>query len=112
MFLKGPGTYSSLAYLRCFPFDKLKIDRSFITDLTTSPENLAIVRAIIGLGKSFGAIVTAEGVETEEQYACLAEEGCDQAQGFWLGRPTSAEGLLDFQFDRRKSMRAIRKAKP
>ena len=85
----GTG-YSSLAYLRCFPFDKLKIDRSFITDLTSSPENLAIVRAIIGLGKSFDAIVTAEGVETEAQFNCLAAEGCQQTQGYWLGRPTSA----------------------
>ena len=86
----GTG-YSSLAYLRCFPFDKLKIDRSFITDLTSSPENLAIVRAVIGLGKSFHAIVTAEGVETDAEYACLAQEGCDQAQGYLLGRPMAAE---------------------
>jgi diguanylate cyclase (GGDEF)-like protein/PAS domain S-box-containing protein len=85
----GTG-YSSLAYLRCFPFDKLKIDRSFITNLTSSPENLAIVRAVIGLGKSFGAIVTAEGVETKAEYDCLTAEGCDQAQGYLLGRPISA----------------------
>ena len=88
----GTG-YSSLAYLRCFPFDKLKIDRSFITDLTSSPENLAIVRAVIGLGKSFHAVVTAEGVETAAEYACLAEEGCDQAQGYLLGRPMAAEAV-------------------
>jgi diguanylate cyclase (GGDEF)-like protein/PAS domain S-box-containing protein len=103
----GTG-YSSLAYLRCFPFDKLKIDRSFITDLTTSPENLAIVRAIIGLGKSFGAVVTAEGVETEAQYARLAEEGCEQAQGFWLGRPANPDRIKDLQIDRRKTVRAVR----
>ncbi|MBP2161248.1 MULTISPECIES: bifunctional diguanylate cyclase/phosphodiesterase [Asticcacaulis] len=86
----GTG-YSSLAYLRRFPFDKLKIDRSFITDMTTTPENLAIVRAVIGLGKSFSAVVTAEGVETEAELACLAREGCDQAQGFLLGRPMTAD---------------------
>ncbi|WP_349322883.1 EAL domain-containing protein [Asticcacaulis sp. MM231] len=100
----GTG-YSSLAYLRCFPFDKLKIDRSFIADLTTSPENLAIVRAIIGLGKSFGATVTAEGVETEAQYTCLAAEGCEQAQGYWLGRPTGAEQLPGVKADRRSVKR-------
>ncbi len=92
----GTG-YSSLAYLRRFPFDKLKIDRSFITDLTASPENLAIVRAIIGLGKSFGAIVTAEGVETKEQFDCLALEGCVQAQGYWMARPMSAERAIAWQ---------------
>ena len=96
----GTG-YSSLAYLRCFPFDKLKIDRSFVADLTASPENLAIVRAIIGLGRSFGAVVTAEGVETEAQYACLALEGCGQAQGFWLGRPSRSGQILERQIDRR-----------
>ena len=88
----GTG-YSSLAYLRRFPFDKLKIDRSFITDLTSSPENLAIVRAVIGLGKSFHAVVTAEGVETDAEYACLAREGCDQAQGYLLGRPMSVDAV-------------------
>jgi diguanylate cyclase (GGDEF)-like protein/PAS domain S-box-containing protein len=88
----GTG-YSSLAYLRRFPFDKLKIDRAFITDMTTTPENLAIVRAVIGLGKSFGATVTAEGVETEAELACLAREGCEQAQGFLLGRPMMAEAI-------------------
>lgn len=86
----GTG-YSSLAYLRRFPFDKLKIDRSFITDMTTTPENLAIVRAVIGLGKSFNAVVTAEGVETEAELACLAREGCDQAQGYLLGRPMTSD---------------------
>ncbi len=95
----GTG-YSSLAYLRCFPFDKLKIDRSFITDLTSSPENLAIVRAVIGLGKSFNAVVTAEGVETDAEYACLAEEGCDQAQGYLLGRPMAADAVQSFVHSR------------
>jgi diguanylate cyclase (GGDEF)-like protein/PAS domain S-box-containing protein len=103
----GTG-YSSLGYLRCFPFDKLKIDRSFISDLTTSPENLAIVRAIIGLGKSFSAVVTAEGVETEAQYDRLAKEGCEQAQGYWLGRPTRSEQVHAFHADRRNALRLPR----
>lgn len=90
----GTG-YSSLAYLRCFPFDKLKIDRSFIHDMTSSPENMAIVRAVIGLGKSFNAIVTAEGVETQAQFTALAGEGCDQLQGYLFGRPMPTTGIID-----------------
>jgi len=85
----GTG-YSSLAYLRRFPFDKLKIDRSFVSDLPDSEESLAIVRAVIGLGKSFSAVVTAEGVETVEQFALLGVEGCHQCQGYLLGRPVPA----------------------
>lgn len=85
----GTG-YSSLAYLRQFSFDKLKIDRSFVADLTRSAPNLAIVRAVIGLGKSFSALITAEGVETEEQLECLRREGCDQCQGYLFSRPVSA----------------------
>jgi diguanylate cyclase (GGDEF)-like protein/PAS domain S-box-containing protein len=90
----GTG-YSSLAYLRCFSFNKLKIDRSFISDMSSTPENLAIVRAVIGLGKSFGAVVTAEGVETEDEMACVTQEGCDQAQGYLLGRPMTAHAVGD-----------------
>ena len=85
----GTG-YSSLAYLRRFSFDKLKIDRSFVSDLPGSKESLAIVRAVIGLGKSFSAVVTAEGVETVEQFALLGVEGCHQCQGYLLGRPMPA----------------------
>ncbi|WP_172717192.1 EAL domain-containing protein [Neorhizobium sp. T6_25] len=84
----GTG-YSSLSYLRRFSFDKLKIDRSFVADLTSSQENLAIVRAVIGLGKSFSAVVTAEGVEDAAQFSVLADEGCDQCQGYLLSRPVS-----------------------
>ena len=88
----GTG-YSSLAYLRRFPFDKLKIDRSFISDLPHSQESLAIVRAVIGLGNSFAATVTAEGVETVEQFALLGAEGCHQCQGYLLGRPSPADDI-------------------
>jgi diguanylate cyclase (GGDEF)-like protein/PAS domain S-box-containing protein len=88
----GTG-YSSLAYLRRLAFNKLKIDKSFISDLVSSPESLAIVRAIIGLGKSFNASVTAEGVETDAQHQCLLREGCDQAQGYLFGRPQSGRDV-------------------
>ena len=88
----GTG-YSSLAYLSSFSFDKLKIDRSFTDGLLTSPGKLAIVRAVIGLGRSYSAIVTAEGVETEEQYQKLTEKGCDQCQGYLIGRPVSSETI-------------------
>lgn len=91
----GTG-YSSLSYLQRFPFDKIKIDRSFITDLTQSSGSHAIVSAILALSGTLGLQVTAEGVETEDQLALLRAAGCDQIQGFLLGRPmpASAAALL------------------
>jgi predicted signal transduction protein with EAL and GGDEF domain len=92
----GTG-YSSLGYLRSFPFDKIKIDRCFVRDLGASADCEAIVRAVTGLGGSLGIATTAEGVETEAQLARLRAEGCDEAQGFHLGRPVPAAevaGLL------------------
>jgi len=77
----GTG-YSSLSYLRSFPFDKIKIDRSFIRDMGSSAGAQAIVRAIVSIGASLGITITAEGVETESDLACLRAEGCNQAQGF------------------------------
>ena len=82
----GKG-YSSLSYLRAFPFDKIKIDRSFITDLGTNPQSIAIVHAVIGLGRSLSIPILAEGVETKAQHDILAEEGCDEVQGYLTGRP-------------------------
>lgn len=79
----GTG-YSSLSYLQRFPFDKIKIDRSFITDLTQSSGSHAIVSAILALSGTLGLQVTAEGVETEDQLALLRAAGCDQIQGFLL----------------------------
>ncbi|MBL8588028.1 MAG: EAL domain-containing protein [Methylobacteriaceae bacterium] len=78
----GTG-YSSLSYLRRFPFDRIKIDQYFVRDLVSHEESAAIVRAIIGLGRSLRMDVTAEGVETEEQLALLRAEGCTDVQG-WL----------------------------
>jgi diguanylate cyclase (GGDEF)-like protein/PAS domain S-box-containing protein len=82
----GTG-YSSLSYLRRFPFDKIKIDQSFIRDLSTSEDSRAIVRAVIGLGRSLGMTTTAEGVETEAQLAMVNEEGCAEVQGYFISPP-------------------------
>jgi diguanylate cyclase (GGDEF)-like protein/PAS domain S-box-containing protein len=77
----GTG-YSSLSYLRSFPFDKIKIDQSFVRGLGTNNDAQAIVRAIISLGIGLGVTITAEGVETEAELACLRSEGCHEGQGF------------------------------
>jgi EAL domain-containing protein (putative c-di-GMP-specific phosphodiesterase class I) len=78
----GTG-YSSMSYLRRFPVDKLKIDRSFINDLTTNPDAASIVKAIISLAHSLRLKVVAEGVETAEQLKELRQLGCDQFQGYY-----------------------------
>jgi diguanylate cyclase (GGDEF)-like protein len=87
----GTG-YSSLAYLQKFQFNKIKIDRSFVSGLETSGESRAIVNAVISLGRSLGMRVTAEGIETPEQFRFLSE-GCDEAQGFFLSRPVPASQI-------------------
>jgi diguanylate cyclase (GGDEF)-like protein len=86
----GTG-YSSLSYLRSFPFDKIKIDRSFVGDITSNGDSAAIIRAIIGLGRSLRMETTVEGVETADQLAHLRAEGCDQVQGYLIGRPLPPE---------------------
>jgi diguanylate cyclase (GGDEF)-like protein len=82
----GTG-YSSLSYLARFPFNKIKIDRSFIRNMAQDPVVDAIVKTIIALGRSLGVTITAEGVETEEQAKLLREYGCPQVQGFLYGYP-------------------------
>jgi diguanylate cyclase (GGDEF)-like protein len=82
----GTG-YSSLETLRAFPFDKIKLDRLFVSELEHSLQAVAIIRAVIALGKSLSIPVLAEGIETESQLMVLRREGCDEAQGFLLGRP-------------------------
>lgn len=86
----GTG-YSSLSYLQNFPFDKLKIDRAFVMQMIDSPQSAAIVRGVIGLAHGLGMPVLAEGVETTAQFAMLKAEGCDEAQGYLLGRPERIE---------------------
>ena len=79
--------YCSLNYLRRFPFDKLKIDRSFIAAVPTEAEATAIVGTVVSLGRTLGMSIVAEGVETELQLQAVRSLGCTQAQGFLLGRP-------------------------
>ncbi len=85
----GTG-YSSLSYLRSFPFDKIKIDRSFVSELATREDSVAIIRAVTGLGRSLGIVTTAEGVENDEQLELLRREGCIQAQGYLFSKPRPA----------------------
>ena len=91
----GTG-YSSLAYLKRFPVDTLKIDRAFITDISSDNDDVAIVEAVLGLGKHFNMKVVAEGVEDEEQLLFLKDQGCDLAQGFFIGKPMDFNGYIDW----------------
>jgi predicted signal transduction protein with EAL and GGDEF domain len=88
----GTG-YSSLSYLQKFPFDTIKIDRSFVGAIETRSEADAIVRAVVGLGRSLGMRTCAEGVETAGQLAFLKAEGCDEVQGYYLSRPLPASDI-------------------
>ncbi len=86
----GTG-YSSLSYLSLFPFDKIKIDKTFIQNLGKDPSTDAIVTSIVGLGRSLDVTITAEGVETEEQAILLSAAGCDLVQGYMFGKPDTIE---------------------
>ncbi|WP_018899603.1 bifunctional diguanylate cyclase/phosphodiesterase [Rhizobium sp. 2MFCol3.1] len=92
----GTG-YSSFSYLRAFAFDKIKLDRSFIAGIDTDPGNLAIVRAVVGIGSGFNATTLAEGIETDAQLLRLRQEGFHEVQGYLLGKPmplAEAERLI------------------
>src|SRR5207237_2899998 len=84
----GTG-YSSLSNLRAFPFDKIKIDGSFIKSVNSNGQAATIVRAVLGLGRGLGLPVLAEGVETDAELRFLQDENCDQVQGYLLGRPAA-----------------------
>jgi diguanylate cyclase (GGDEF)-like protein/PAS domain S-box-containing protein len=90
----GTG-YSSLAYLKRFPVDIVKVDRSFVDGLGEQAHDTEIVRAVLALGQSLGLTTVAEGVETPTQLAMLRELGCDRAQGYLLGRPVPSDELAD-----------------
>ena len=88
----GTG-YSSLSNLRAFPFDRIKIDGSFIKSVNSNQQAATIVRAVLGLGRGLGLPVMAEGVETDAEFQFLQDELCDEVQGYLLGRPASIESF-------------------
>jgi EAL domain-containing protein (putative c-di-GMP-specific phosphodiesterase class I) len=90
----GTG-YSCLGTLRSFPFDKIKVDRSFVSDLETNPDAGAIVHAVLGLGHSLGMMTCAEGVETSEQLSFLRSEGCSEIQGYFYSRPKPLDQIAE-----------------
>src|SRR5262249_49280185 len=90
----GTG-YSSLSYLRSFPFDKIKVDRSFVSDLKENSDHIVIVQAVVSIARALGMATTAEGVETEEQQKFLTTLGCDEVQGYLYSAPVPIERVPD-----------------
>src|ERR1700675_4249109 len=84
-----------MSYLQAFPFDMIKIDRSFISNLERNAQSKAILRGVIGLARGLELPVTAEGVETQAQLEVLTRAGCDLVQGFLIGRPASIDGYAE-----------------
>ena len=100
----GTG-YSSFGYLKRFPLDALKLDRSFVRDITTDADDATITRAVISMAHSLGLTIVAEGVETEAQLAFLADYGCDQVQGYYFARPMGAEECSTWLREQRRLQR-------
>jgi diguanylate cyclase (GGDEF)-like protein len=105
----GTG-YSSFSYLKHFPLDTLKIDRAFIREITSDPDDAAISTAIIALGHALGLTVTAEGVETEDHVRLLQEQGCDQMQGYFFSRPLTAERMEELLRESKSAGRTARRS--
>jgi EAL domain-containing protein (putative c-di-GMP-specific phosphodiesterase class I) len=99
----GTG-YSSLSYLRSFPFDKIKIDRSFVSSLPDAEGSVAILRAVAKLGSSLGMITTAEGVETKEQLERICAEGYKEIQGYFFSPPRSVEEISELYFKEERKL--------
>jgi diguanylate cyclase (GGDEF)-like protein len=101
----GTG-YSSLTYLQCFPFDKIKIDRSFVKDITENIGSLNIVRAVAALANGMGMTATAEGVETREQLDRIVSEGCTEMQGFLFSQPLPVDEIERLFLSKREALHA------
>ena len=93
--------YSGLSYLRAFPFDKIKIDRSFISELGESADCMAIIKAVTNLGSTLGIPILAEGAETEKQLARLRQVGCTEMQGYLFSQPIPASEIAGLLSSRR-----------
>jgi len=93
--------YSSMGYLRSFPFDRIKIDQSFVRCASDDLVGRAIVRAVVGIGQSLGMATVAEGIETKEQLARILAEGCTEAQGYLFGRPMPPEQVANYLLSRK-----------
>ncbi|MBD1935209.1 MULTISPECIES: putative bifunctional diguanylate cyclase/phosphodiesterase [Cyanophyceae] len=102
----GTG-YSSLNYLKRFPVTMLKIDRSFVQDVTSNPDSAAVTDAIIALAKSLRLNITAEGIETQEQLDYLQKRGCEEGQGFYFSRPVPADVIAQMLKESSQQMAAI-----
>jgi EAL domain-containing protein (putative c-di-GMP-specific phosphodiesterase class I) len=93
--------------LRSFPFDRIKIDQSFVRELAERPDCVAIIRTVVGLGTSLGIATTAEGVETQEQLERLRAEGCKEVQGFLFSAPRRASDVALMLRDQRPAIASV-----